>query len=587
MKHSGEKGGARSLRIDPSEYLAVVLLLFTLWALHVFFIQRLNFTGDEIRYVSYGLGVCEGEGFYASGKTWNAFLETFPSWGVQKESPSLAKGGLIHSVVYPLIGALAIHHFQLDGARWVSFGVGCLGMGILFFALRRRFPATAVLGAMAAILFSCPLLFYFRLFFSEIMLFCVNCLLLYLLTLGECRSAKRLYGMSAFLFVFPFLHLKMSLEAAVAFCVLLLEFRRNGGKTRPQIVAVLMGVVFFLFYLLYNKHFFGHYIGGASAAFPVTPLAIPGRIIINLFDYHHGIIANAPLMLLGFIGLLSGVFQKDAFIRKISVIFGAYFFTMLWANGSESYAARNWAAAMPFLAAGFAAWVKESGFSKRLMALPFLALSLCLTMLALKSPNLFLDNRTYALQYDALFSFIPYFHFGYYLPYDFLDHAGTDLYGSLPLGVPIFAVLALFAAGQLLSGKRLLRGAACQLLALLIIFFFSFVEEYKDVSVSIGQDGRMRYVNVKLEEPRSLAFVKIANPAAMLKLYGFLNYWTLEDGEWDSVMRPASVLLTENPFHCVDAILISETPDETQPQWLDTAVRAQVFTRRLSLFSCP
>ncbi|GAB6037364.1 hypothetical protein JCM15519_19230 [Fundidesulfovibrio butyratiphilus] len=577
----------------PYPILALAGLVFALWCAHVFFLGPLTMTGDEVRYVAYGLGVAKGEGFHATDETWQAMLEEGHIHGISPSSPAHKGIKIIHSVVYPLLGAYFIDKWQLEGARWLSFAVGAAGLAALLAALRRRFPDPTCLWTLAAIAFACPFLFYLRLFFSEILLFSVNACLVWFLASGRHKDQKTAHLAVFLACLLPFFHLKLSLVSVVVCGLIAFHFHRHrpgaAGLVGLAAIAAAMAGLF----LAYNFWLFGAPVGGANPAFKTSLSAIPDRVLVNLFDSRHGLISNAPHLLLALAGFALAVRGRDATLAPMGLVLGAYFFTMLWANGSEAYASRNWTAALPFLAFGFARWAEGSSRAAHALAAPLLALSGCLLCLALKDPGLFLDNRSWSLAYDALYELAPVFHFGYLLPYDFLDHQGAQVGAALPLGTPLFALAALYVLGQALTGRgragagpRL--GIGLQAAVLAVIVFFSCVEECPDVAKAFTATDDMRAINVKLPEPERIAFIKIVNPDAVMKQYGYLPMLIGQATRWERVVNRASSIIPVNAFFCADTISIAE-PRPARPDrvWMDTATDVKVYRRTLDPWSCP
>ncbi len=568
-----------------SAALPLFFLALALWCMHVFFIQNLNLTGDEVRYLAYGLGISNGEGFCASDESWRRMLEDGKIRGVSETSPTQVKGQVIHSVVYPLIGAFFIGAWQLDGARWLSFAVGLVGMMALFCAIRARFSENISLISLAAIVFACPLLFYFRLFFSEIFLFMLNSIMLWIIIKEKHRSFVTALCSILFICTFPFVHLKLSLECVAFFLIVFFHFCNSGAPKWQKVVLFVAPAIMFAAFIGHNYILFGAFIGGASPAFKSSLDAIPDRVLVNLFDYRHGLISNAPHLLLAFVGFILISRGADRQLKQVAVIFLAYFFTMLWANGSESYAGRNWVAATPFLAFGFARWLESGKRWNLVLASPLFVLSGCLLCLMLQRPNLFLDNRTYALPYDELFKIIKYFHFGYLLPYDFLDHTDAKIGSALQFGVPVFLLCSVFVLGQVLLAYNNQLGIVPQITFLSVVLFFSFVNECDGPAKIIIADGDKYFANVKLKVPEEIAFVKIDNNRAGLKQYGFFSVAVGDLRKMFYFNVKASPVVPVNLFHVADSISIAEKVSDPQRVWMNTAYDVKVYKRCISMFS--
>ncbi len=563
--------------------LPLTCLFLALWAVHALLLGPLRFTGDEVRYVAYGLGLLHGQGFHPADALWREMLAEAGVFTPLAASPVGQAGRIIHSVAYPILGAPALWLFGLSGARWLSFAVGCLGLAMLFAALARRFDRSICLAALAAVAFACPVLPYLRLFFAEVLLFTLNAAVLLFFVSGRHKRPENALPAALGLCLLPFVHVKLSLEAATAFGIVFLSLRPALSRTRQAAMLAVAGGMFGLF-LLYNQTLFGSPIGGGNPAFPVSPLAIPDRVVVNLLDMRHGLLPNAPHLLVALVGLFFVWRDREGAGRIVLGLLGAYFFTMLWANGSEAYAARNWMAAMPLVAWGLARWLAEPDRAGKFLALPFFLLSFCLLCVFVRWPEAFLDSRNYSVPYDKLFTLLGHFHFGYLLPYDFLDHEGAGLNASLGLGLSVAGVLGLFAAGQAVAARTRHKatGAALQAAGLALIVFFSLVERVEPVAVSLVADENHYYLNCALDKPERLAFLRIDNPDAAMKPHGFFTIALLDKTDTTALTRRASVITPLPPFLPVGALLLAETVERPEKRWLDTATGAALYRRVLS-----
>ncbi len=564
--------------------LPLCCLLCALWAVHALLVGNLALTGDEVRYVAYGLGIFHGQGFHPADAVWQDMLAASGVFSPLAESPAGHAGRLIHSVAYPLLGSPVLYLAGLGGARWLSFAVGAAGLCLLHAALLRRFDRGVAVAAVAATAFAMPVVAYLRLFFAEILLFSANALVLLFFVSGRHKRPENALPAVLGLCLLPFLHVKLSLEAAVACAVVFLTLRPRLSRTRQAAMAALAAAMGGL-YLLYNYSLFGAAIGGGNPAFPVSLLAVPDRVVVNLLDMRHGLLPNAPHMLLALVGLWFLWRDGEPAGRIVLVLLAAYFCTMLWANGSEAYAARNWTAAMPFMAFGLARWMAEPGRREKFLALPFFLLAFCLLCVFVRWPDAFLDSRNHSVPYDRLFALLPGLNLGYLLPWDFLDHEGATLNASLGLGLAVAAVLGVFAAGQALAlrARRPLPGVCLQALALAAILFFSLVEKVPDVAVSISHDGDRSFLNCALAAPSRLAFLRVENPDAAMKPYGFFTLALIEGKAMEARRVRASTVTPLPPFARVSAVLVAEQADGPDKRWLDSATDAALYRRRLSL----
>lgn len=560
-------------------------MLLALACLHVFLYRQLTITGDEVRYVAYGLGLFEGEGFHASDRTWRRMLHQARIGAGDEESPARPGTALIHSVVYPLLGAVPLRLGGLDGARWFSFAVCAAGLLALHAALRTRFGPAASLAGIAAVAFSCPLVFYMRLFFSEILLFTLNCLLVWAMATGAHRQRRNAFRLVVFCCLLPFVHLKLALVAVAGCLVVFRQALADRAGVRRVALLALTAAGMCALYFAYNHALFGRAVGGASPAFQTSLWIVPNRILVNLLDHHHGLLPNAPHLLLALVGFALGLGRGERPFGVLGLVFGAYFFTILWANGAEAYACRPWVAACPFLAFGFARWFEADGEANRLLALPLLALSLALLCLGLRTPNLFLDGRMHSTALDALFTDVPWLNLAYFLPWDFRDVSDRLDNSAMSLAVPVFAVVACFGAGQLLAaGRRWPRaGVGMQAAALAAALFFALVEEVPDVAVNTVADARGYHHNFSFARPGGYAFVRFDNPPAVMKEYGGLLLASETAQGWTYTARKASVYVPANTFAPVRAVSIAETQNPQGRVWSDTVRGATVYRRIIPL----
>lgn len=395
----------------------------------------LTFTGDEPRYAA------EGVALYSSGTAhilrpdWEAFLhksgliDTEYSYSdITRNNPPSLGPGLVFG------GALRLG--GLNAARWLNFILACVGLLILFHLLSAVFrfgdkSNAVVLWTIASISLSLPFVPYVRLLYPEVLLFVFSAYALSSLASGH-RLATVLSAAAL-----PFIHIR-SLPLSLAFVLMLTYDSLVRRNTRPQIardITLYLAVVVVYFFIQHAT--WGSLIGPAFASHNPTLAAISTRITMQLYDVRHGLIVYSPLYLVGLAGLLAGALQRHRLCGYSLALLVTYVGTFMWSSASESWTARFWVAAIPFLAVGLAFWLREARTGiQRLPAAVCIGVSLMNTIIFSRHPLWFLENRRVSVSYAALFN-TSHVHLGLFLPID------ADA-GGLPSSVTPITLLLLF-----------------------------------------------------------------------------------------------------------------------------------------------
>ncbi|HYJ04377.1 MAG TPA: hypothetical protein VEX43_04545 [Chthoniobacterales bacterium] len=409
--------------------------------------RGLNFTGDEPRYVYQAVSFGKQGDFNLSRDAWFSFCEK----SNLPPTPEAVTSSPWHPVLMPILLSPFAAFLNLDQLRFVCLGVGFLGLAGLYKMLKagghRNWPCFFTL---FFVFFSLPVAAYVQLVYVDIWLFTV--VVWGLLSLHRPVESRWSYlWVPLLITVGPFIHLRMSLVAAGLFVLFLLKVRRANAPTwlkylAPCAIAAFMAVVF-----VYQQfHFFGSLTGGGSLVTAPTVHAFYDRLLLQLFEHRHGLLAYSPIWILAFVGLIHGTIRNDALSTQAFVLLALYVITFIWGAASESFPARFWVPAIPFLAIGLARWVSFVKIPLRwVVFLPLATVTLANEALFLWQPSAVLQNRLYSRTYDFFFDQLGGFHLGILLPWDWFGLPIPHMEASLPLANRLAVATAIIVLGQI------------------------------------------------------------------------------------------------------------------------------------------
>ena len=317
---------------------------------------------------------------------------------------------LSRSLVPTLIGAFSAP--SIEPGRWLTFALGCAGLVWLLAILKRTFNPGVAYIATTIIAFSLPLLAYLKLIYPEVPLFLGVCA-----ALGSLRARADLRTILWSLLL-PFIYIR-ALPLAIAFAALAVFRQRGRGEPTGAILRSLgvftAGIAVFA---VYQFAIFGNLNGGVFATYAPAPSIFIERLGMQLFDARHGLVANSPIFLVAFAGLILGSMRRVPACIEASILLGVYVLTFMWSTAVESYPARFWVAGLPLLAIGIAYWFAAVKNAFAFAGVAVLgALTATNTILFVLFPGYFLGNGSGPLSYTLLFQTIP-FDFGLVLPID-------------------------------------------------------------------------------------------------------------------------------------------------------------------------
>jgi hypothetical protein len=447
-------------------YKPALVLLAVLAIVHVF-IATLAFTGDEPRYVSQGVALASAGHLQPSAALWDAFLARshlaladYPYAATAYPAPALGPSIVFGPLL--ILGGLGV-------ARWFAFAIGCLGIVTLYRTLLLVTDGGPHRAAALALAFSClslPLLAYLRLLYPEVLLFAAISGASYGLIASRRSPVALLAGL------LPLVHVRAFPLSVAFFALLMWDMLQANGRRSDALRLTAIYCAGLALWLVAARAAFGSAFGAAFPSYTPSLAGLPGRLGMQLFDVRHGLLAYSPIFIVGIAGLMAGVALRRRACMYAALLLATYLATFVWSTASESYTARFWVAAIPFLAIGLTDWLKRiSLWAQWLPVATCAALTTVNLALFCREPAWFLENRRASVSYAELFS-LSHVHLGLYLPIDGAPE-GLPLYGTPLTSLSLFAlalVLGLILC-QVLPGRlpRLL--FACSAFAITLVPF--------------------------------------------------------------------------------------------------------------------
>ena len=160
------------------------------------------------------------------------------------------------------------------------------------------------------------------------------------------------------------------------------------------------------------------------------------------FNVRHGLIAYAPVWLLGFAGLWGGSAKGIMIARQGLVLAVIAAVTGVGINPGECWPARFWVLSIPMLAVGLCVtWELGHAMLLRAITVALICATLVNTVIFFGSPNTFLENRQTTATYQLLFQKVGYFDFGLMLPVEVDDAPDQALARNLATASGVFVLL--------------------------------------------------------------------------------------------------------------------------------------------------
>jgi hypothetical protein len=335
----------------------------------------------------------------------------------------------------------------------------------------------------------------------------------------------------------------------------------------------------------YQIALFGSLLGGATAPEPLTLTRLPYRLGIQLFEFRHGLLANNPAMLLGFVGLAVAAYRGHRIAREGIFLFVMYLPFVVGA-ASEAMPARFWVAVMPVLILGLAFWLEQAtSIGAWLVALPLLFVSVLISGLLVADPVLFIVNRQSSFTYEYLYGRgMGHVYFAPFLPWETYAVVAPEEARDIRITLTFLAGSALFG-GLVAVGlsrrkavRRLANGAALAGLAWFVVYYSAspIAPDQFATEVRSEEDGRHAVVItfVRPQSPRVITFGGPRFPWYPPDFPNELQVQALDttSGSWASVgSLPTRPIIGLDRRRAVTAIRIVES-NRTSGLWTNAPV---------------
>ena len=494
----------------------MLVLLFV-----VVFGNRLFLTGDEQRYLLYATSFIRHGTLTMPLAEWHQVMLR----ASHTDATSLPAGGggvvVMNGVYLPVILSPLAGLFSITGLRMATLTAGIAGLAVLHRLLRQIAGPTASLAALFILAFSMPLLPYLHLFYMETFLFALVCWAWQRLqTTGRGLPGDLLTA--AILIVIPIVHMRGSVVAALLFAGLLVQVLGRRLWLRAGLLLAIAAVTGIGFAGL-NLAIYGAVTGPVNTARPPLPWDWFPVLSMQLFNVHHGLLAYAPIWVVGYAGLICGALRTDRsrkdpasrLLRQALVLGIAAAVTGVGVNPGECWPARFWVLSTPMLTVGLAYWLhRMRGVFPTLCLVGLLGVTAANTMLFVKKPNEFIYDRQSSTTYSILFNLLGHVDANLVLPVetgsaadmaaarDLTLTAGTTiLLLAISLRVPMAAAPALLCLLTVLDLARAHRLPASDYMADVAPGRLSLVSNrlVRHPAIEIGQQWETWFVPPALE----------------------------------------------------------------------------------------
>lgn len=508
--------------------VAIPAILLGLVALHLK-MGELGFTGDEPHYAFSGLRFDDLFSHRSAQWNWSRFLVQSglsPALYGYDRFVVLAQSTLVGVALGPSL------LFGLSAGRWCNFCFGCLGLVALTSALnagfgRRRGASPAIAVTIACVAFSFPLVAYMRLLYPEVLLFTAAALAL------RSLLAKQYLATALLAVVLPLIHAR-ALPLSLAFVALIL-FDGLRDRRRAALVSIATYCALEAIVAALRQHWPDAFGGTAFPTYQPQLDLLWWRTGLQFFEVRHGLLAYAPIYLIGFAGLAAGILQRNRVCVYSAILFLPTFLTFMWSNAGESWTARFWVVALPFLAVGMTFWfgsIKEP--VTWALAIPGVLLGVLNIDLLASEPDWFLENRRASLTYQGIYK-LTHIFLGPNLPIDKGDFL------SLPAVVNALPALMVFSLGMLVLlvlavslSKRAGRLACTAGAAVTMLI---------PLAASLARDVPAADYTIAIESAGSVMVLSFSQPAPKVKAI------VLDDGlplAWNAAEFPDHFILSCN-----------------------------------------
>jgi hypothetical protein len=455
----GEDEAPRLERAGLLGFGAIALSLLIVFAVS----EPQSLCGDETRYLMYARSIWEHGRYVMTLPEWQSLYHGLTG-GTMNELPAdPGRGPLMNSVYLSTILSPVAEAFSLPGLRLVTLFAGIAGLFFLFRLCRRVASTTTALVAVAVVAYSIPLLPFLHLYYMETFLFALVCCVWDRLQKTD-RGIGGDLATAALTAIMPVVHIRGSGVAAAFFSMLLWRQYTRGRKRFAAMLlglAMLAAVAFFAL----NLAIYRAPLGPVNDARPPAPWDSFAMLSMQSFNIAHGLIAFAPVWILGFAGLWGGAFREVPLARQGLILAAIAELTAITAFPGGTWPARYWIQSIPMLAVGLCVlWQMQRSTLVRGIAVFVIAATLVNTVLFFQSSILFLQNRQSTATYQRLFDEVGIFHFGLVLPTEAPVNDLVDIVDARNLAIA--AAIFILCLALALARRRSLYAAPAVLLIL-------------------------------------------------------------------------------------------------------------------------
>ena len=412
---------------------------------------------------------------------------------------------LLNGVYLPALLSPVGLVFSLAGLRFVTLVTGLSGLFYLYKLCQRVVGGSiAPTLAITVAALSIPLLPYLHLFYMETFVFALICVAWERLQKSD-RNVGADVLTALLILLIPFVHMRGSV-VSVALCAFLLwQIYKRGQRTR---VVGLIALAIFAAGLLVvlNVLIYGAIAGPVNTARPPLPSEWFSVIAMQLFNVRHGLLAFAPVWLLGYAGIWIGVIKKSKIGIQALVLATIAALTGVGVNPGECWPARFWVMSVPMLTVGLCIWWPVGKhFLLKFIALALIAVTLANTVLYITRPNIYLENRQSTVSYQWMFDRVGVVNVGVALPVELVDDLNLDATRNLGLGAAAFMLFVIAAAAR----RQWLYAVPAIVILLMAADLTRMTALKPDEYTATAEPGRL---SISMHEPVRAVYVQVGHP---------------------------------------------------------------------------
>lgn len=407
--------------------------------------RRQEMTGDEPRYFMYSMSLLKTGHFSMPLDMWKE--ATFKATGYTYND--LPGGGnardvlLLNGVYLAALLSPVASIFSLAGLRMTTLIVGVIGLYYLLALCQRATDSRSAKIAVSVAALSMPLLPYLHLFYMETFVFTLICVSWERLQTIE-RRVPGHFLTAVLILIIPFVHMRGSVLAAVLYLALLWQIR---ASVKSVALFVGLGAAAFALLVELNIEIYGAVTGPINSARPPMPWDLFPVLAMQLFNIRHGLLAYAPVWLLGFAGLWVAALERNRIGLQALVLMIVAAATGIGVNPGECWPARFWVIPIPMMAVGFALWwVHGKNVLARTVTVALILFTLVNTVYFIRSEADFLSNRQSSVTYQNIFDRVGHFQPGLALPVENDDPMNVAAARNLALGAGLAMVFLIISA---------------------------------------------------------------------------------------------------------------------------------------------